>query len=127
MNFRNKYLLIAIRTLFGLALIAIGVMGFFVEPPADQLTEKGAAALAGLEALGVSKFILIVEIFAGLLLITGFMPAFGAILAAPIVVGINVYHLVQEPSTIVPGLVFALFNAYLGYAYWDKYKAIFKR
>lgn len=127
MNFRNKYLLISIRTLFGLALIAVGVMGFIFEPPADQLTEKGAAALAGIEALGISKFILIVEIFAGLLLTTGFLPAFGAILSAPIVTGIVVYHLVQEPSTIIPGLILAFLNAYLGYAYWDKYKAIFKR
>lgn len=127
MNFKNKYLVISLRTLFGLALIAVGVMGFFVEPPADQLTEKGAAAIAGLEALGIAKFILIVEILAGLMLVTGFLPALGAILAAPIVVGIVMYHIVQEPSSIVPGLVFAVLNAYLGYAYWDKYKAIFKR
>jgi hypothetical protein len=31
------------------------------------------------------------------------------------------------PNFIISGVIVCLFNAYLGYAYWDKYKALFKR
>jgi putative oxidoreductase len=127
MNFKNKYLLITLRTLFGLALIAIGVMGLFMDPPTEGMSEAGAAALAGIEALGLVQLIAVVEIIAGLFIVTGFLPAFGALLSAPIIVVMVAFHAVKEPSTIVPSLVFALLNAYMGYAYWDKYKAIFKR
>lgn len=127
MDFRNKYLVITIRSLFGLALIAFGAMGLFMQPPTEGMTPAMAAALQGMNDLGITKLIMVIELVAGLLIITGFLPAFGALLFAPIAVGILAVHIAKEPSTIVPGLVIALLNAYLGYAYWDKYKAIFTK
>ncbi len=127
MDFRNKYLLITIRTLFGLALIALGAMGLFMQMPTEGLTPAMAAAVQGMSDLGIAKLIAAIELFAGLIIITGFLPAFGALLFAPITVAILAVHIVKEPSTIAPGIIIALFNAYLGYAYWDKYKAIFTK
>lgn len=127
MDFRNKYLVLTLRSLFGLALIAIGGMGLFVAPPTEGITPAAAAAIQGLENLGVGKFIAVIEIIAGLLTITGFLPALGVLLAAPISVGIIVFHIVREPATILPGVIFALLNIYLGYVYWDTYKPMFKR
>ena len=125
MNFRNKYLVITIRSLFGLALIALGIMGLFLQMPTEGLTPAMAAAVQGMSDLGIVKLIAAIELFAGLIIITGFLPAFGALLFAPITVGILVVHIAKEPSTIIPGLIIALLNAYFGYVYWDKYKAIF--
>jgi uncharacterized membrane protein YphA (DoxX/SURF4 family) len=127
MDFRNKYLLLTLRTLFGLMLLLMGGMGLFMAPPTEGLSEASAAALQGLDSLGIGKFIAVVEIIAGLLIITGFLPALGAVLVAPITVGIIVFHAVREPATIVAGIVFALFNIYLAYAYWDKFKPLFQR
>ena len=127
MNFRNKYLVITIQSLFGLALIALGIMGLFLNMPTDGFSPAMAAAIQGLNDLGIAKLIAAIELIAGLIIITGFLPAFGALLFAPITVGILTVHIVKEPSTILPGIIVALMNAYLGYAYWDKYKAVFSR
>ena len=125
MDFRNKYLVITIRSLFGLALIALGAMGLFLQMPTDGLTPAMAAALQGMNDLGITKLIAVIELVSGLFIITGFLPAFGVLLFTPITVGILAVHIVKEPSTILPGVIIALLNAYLGYAYWEKYKAIF--
>ena len=125
MELRNKYLLITLRTIFGLALVAFGVMGLFFNPPTEGLTPATAAALQGLDALGVAQLIALAELIAGLLIITGFLPALGALLVAPITVGIIVFHLMREPSTIVPGIIFSALNLYFGYVYWEKYKSLF--
>ncbi len=127
MDFRNKYLVITIRSLFGLALIALGIMGLFLQMPTEGLTPAMAAAVQGMNDLGIVKLIAVIELFSGIIIITGFLPAFGALLFTPITVGILAVHIVKEPSTILPGLIIALLNAYLGYAYWDKYKAIFTK
>ncbi len=127
MDFRNKYLVITIRTVFGLALLALGVLGLFMTPPTEGMTPPMLAALAGMEALGIAKLIAVVEIVAGLFIVSGFLPAFGTLLFTPITVGILAVHIAKEPSTIVPGLVFALINAYLGYVYWHQYKPLFMK
>ena len=125
MDFRNKYLIITVRSLFGLALTLLGVMGLFMAPPTEGMTPAMAAALEGMNALGIVKLLAVIELIAGLFIITGFLPAFGTLLFTPITVGILAVHIAKEPSTIVPGIVFALMNAYLGYAYWNQYKPMF--
>ena len=125
MDFRNKYLVITVRSLFGLALTLLGVMGLFMAPPTEGMTPAMAAALEGMNALGIVKLLAVIELIAGLFIVTGFLPAFGTVLFTPITVGILAVHIAKEPSTIVPGFVFALMNAYLGYAYWNQYKPMF--
>jgi putative oxidoreductase len=128
MDFKNKYLVITLRSLLGLALVASGILGLFMgSPPAEMLTAPAAAAFAGMEALGVLKVIALMELVSGLMLLSGQMPALGAILAAPIIVVMVVYHIAREPATIVPSLVLALLNAYMGYVYWPKYKPLFHK
>ena len=128
MDFKNKYLVITLRSLLGLALVACGIMGLIMgPPPAEMLSEAGAASFAGMQALGILKVIAVVEIIAGLMLLSGRMPALGAILAAPIIVVMVVYHIAKEPATIVPSLVLALLNAYMGYVYWAKFKPLFTK
>lgn len=95
--------------------------------PTEGLSPAMAAALQGMNDLGITKLIAAIELVAGLMIITGFLPAFGALLFAPIVVGILALHITKEPSTILPGIIITLLELYLGYAYWDKYKAIFTK
>ncbi|MEK6867994.1 MAG: hypothetical protein AABX98_04175 [Nanoarchaeota archaeon] len=127
MDFRNKYLVITLRSLFGLALIALGVLGLFMDPPTEGMTPAMLAALQGMDALGIAKLIAVIELAAGLMLVTGFLPAFGVLLFVPIEVGILAVHIAKELNTILPGLIFGLITAYFGYVYWDKYKALFTK
>lgn len=76
---------------------------------------------------GIFQMIKVTETVAGLMLVIGFLPALAAIFIAPIAVGIVVVNSMIAPNFIISGVIVCLLNAYLGYAYWDKYKALFKR
>ncbi len=128
MNFRNRYLLITIRTLFGLLLIFSGVAGFLAAGKSmEGVPAPMVEATTVLWNTGIFQMIKVTEIAAGLMLLTGFLPALAAIFVAPIAVGIVVVNSMIAPDMIVSGIIVCLLNAYLGYAYWDKYKALFKR
>ncbi len=127
MNFRNKYLLITIRTLFGLMMTFSGVMGFLAGSSMEGVPPEMIPTMQTLLKTGIFQMIKTTEIVAGLMLVIGFLPALAAIFIAPIAVGIVVVNSMIAPDMIISGVIVCLFNAYLGYAYWDKYKALFKR
>jgi hypothetical protein len=135
MNFRNKWLVGTVRILLGIMLLGIGGSGLYFilsgnMPEVPGKTEAVIAAEAGLMAAGVLVFAKVVELIGGVLLLANFRPAFAALLLAPIAVGVLLYDLVlwsHAPGAIVFAGVFFVLNAYLGYVYWDKYKAIFTK
>ena len=67
------------------------------------------------------------EIVAGLMLVTGFLPALAAIFLAPICIGVIIFNARVSPAYLPTGFIISAFNAFIGYAYWDKYKALFAR
>jgi uncharacterized membrane protein YphA (DoxX/SURF4 family) len=127
MNFRNKYLLITIRTLFGLLMIFSGAMGFLAGSSMEGVPPEMAEATKVLLNTGIFQMIKVTEIVAGIMLVTGFLPALAAIFIAPIAVGIVVVNSMIAPSMVISGIIVCILNAYMGYAYWDKYKTLFKR
>jgi hypothetical protein len=65
-------------------------------------------------------------VIAGLLLLSGRLPAFALLLLAPIVINILAFHAILEPAGIgLPLLVVAL-EAYLGYRYFSAFRAVFE-
>jgi hypothetical protein len=61
------------------------------------------------------------------MLMFGIFPALATLFLAPDVVGILIVNARLMPSFLwIGGIVFVL-TAYLGYAYWDKYKQLFAR
>lgn len=135
MDFRNKWLVGTARILLGLLLLGIGGSGLYFVlsgniPEVPGKTEAIIAAEAGLMAAGITVFAKIIEIIGALLLLTNFRPAFAVVLLAPIAVGVVLYDLVlwmHVPGAGVFAFLFFFLNAYLGYVYWDKYKAIFTK
>ena len=127
MNFRNRYLLNTIRILFGLFFVFSGVAGLLIGKSAKGVPENMIAPTQSLWSMGIFQMIKVTEIVAGLMLVVGFLPALAAIFIAPIGIGIIVFSFMLVPMNIPVGIIVCLFNAYLGYAYWDKYKALFER
>ncbi len=128
MNFRNKYLVMTIRILFGLMMIFSGVTGFLAAGKSmEGVPPEMIESTKVLFNTGIFQMIKVTEIVAGLMLVIGFLPALAAIFIAPIAVGIVVVNSMIAPNLIISGVIVCLLNAYLGYAYWDKYKALFKR
>ncbi len=127
-DLRNRKLVMAIRILVGLFFIMSGVGGLMT----DTTTMKGIPepmipTMRVLWDTGIFQYIKVTEVIAGLMLVTGFLPALAAIFLAPICLGVVIVNSRTAPEYVVTGVIVCIFNAYLGYVYWDKYKALFVR
>ncbi len=127
MNFRNKYLVLTVRILLGLLMTFSGVMGFIAGSQMKGTPPEMLATLQPLWSAGIMQLIKATELVAGLMLLFGVLPALAAIFLAPVMVGLLVYGVFVVPSLIPFAIVLTLANAYFGYVYWEKYKAIFSK
>jgi uncharacterized membrane protein YphA (DoxX/SURF4 family) len=84
-------------------------------------------ALQQFWATGILQMIKVTEVVAGLMLVTGFLPALAAIFLAPICIGVIVFNARMAPNYVISGIVISALTAYIGYVYWDTYRALFRR
>lgn len=127
MNYRNRTFVMAVRILFGLFFIMSGVGGLMTGQSLKGVPEPMIPTMQILWHTGILQYIKITEAAAGLMLVTGFLPWLAAIFLAPICIGVIIVNARISPEYIIMGVGISLVNAYLGYAYWDKYKALFER
>lgn len=129
MNLRNKYLSTTIRTLFGLFMLFSGASGLWMiyTGGMEGVPESMVPFFAELKNSGILYMIKVTETVAGLMLVLNLFPALGAIFLAPIAIGIIVVNAMLTPQYVPMGILVAIFDIYLGYLYWDKYKALFAR
>ena len=71
------------------------------------------------------QMVKVTEIVPGFMLLFGIFPALATLFLAPDVVGIVIVNVRLMPSFLWIGAIVFVLTAYLGYAYWDKYKSIF--
>jgi len=127
MNLRNRRLVITIRILLGLIMLASGISGLLMGNSTQGIPEQMVAFSQVFWASGIFQMVKVTEIVAGAMLIFGIFPALAVLFQAPDVVGIVIVNARLIPSFLwIGGIVFVM-TAYLGYAYWDKYKTIFTR
>ena len=127
MNFRNRYLVIAIRVLLGLIMLASGISGLMMGNSAKGVPAQMVAFTQVFWASGIFQMVKVAEIVAGFMLLFNIFPALATLFLAPDVVGIVVVNSRLMPSFLWIGLAVFVLTAYLGYAYWNKYKLIFSR
>lgn len=128
LNFRNKWLVITVRTLLGLMFIFSGVTGIMAGLNGmEGIPAPMLPATQALWDMGIFQMIKVTEIIGGLMLVTGFLPALGAIFLAPICVGVIVFDSQVAPGYYASGIIVSLANMFMGYAYWDKFKSLFSR
>jgi hypothetical protein len=104
-----------------------GISGLMAGFDMQGVPEPMIAVSRSLWSMGIFQMIKITEIVAGLMLVAGFLPALALLFVAPICIGIIVFDLHVAPAYIASGIVVTLLTGYLGYAYWDKYAALFTR
>jgi uncharacterized membrane protein YphA (DoxX/SURF4 family) len=127
MNLRNRKVIITLRTLLGLMFLFSGVTGLMAGASMQGVPEPMVVPFQTLWQTGIIPMIKITEIVAGLMLVMGFLPALALLFVSPICVGIIVVNSMIAPAYLPTGIAVTLVTAYLGYAYWDKYRAIFAR
>src|ERR1700730_2122143 len=127
MNFRNRYLVIAIRILLGLIMLASGISGLLMGNSTKGVPPQMVTFTQVFWASGIFQMVKVTEIVAGLMLLFGILPALATLFLSPDVVGIVVVNARLIPSFLWDGGIVFVLTVYLGYAYWDKYKSIFSR
>ncbi len=127
MDFRNRYVVITIRMLLGLVMLASGVSGLMMGKSAQGVPPQMVAFTQMFWASGIFQMVKVTEIVAGFMLLVGTFPALAILFLAPDAIGIVVVNARLMPSFLWIGLVVFVLTAYLGYAYWDRYKPIFWR
>jgi len=127
MNARNKYVINTLRILFGLFMVFSGVSGLLMGNSTEGIPENMVLTTQVLRDTGIFQMIKVTELVAGAMLLVGFLPALAVILLAPIAVGIVIVNAMTAPAFLIIGIIVCLFEAYFGFVYWDKYRALFKR
>ena len=114
--------LLGLSIIFGLFMLNSGINKFTNHMPMPEMSDS---ALATIIAFGKSGWLMVLvglaEILGGLLLLLPKSRSLGAIVLFPVILGIFVFHAVQEPSGMVIGVVLLLINLFLIYSYKDKY------
>ena len=93
----------------------------------EGIPEAMVEATKALQMNGLFYMIKITELITGLMLVLNFRPALALLGIAPVAVGIIVFNANIAPAYVISGVIVSLFTAFLGYAYWDKYKPLFTK
>ena len=121
-------LVLAARLLLGLVFVIFGLNGFLHFIPMPPMPVEAMAFMSGLMKSGyMIPLIKIVEIIAGLFILTGMYLPLGLVLLAPIVINILLFHLVLAPDGLGMALVITILHLYLAYANKDKFAELLKK
>ncbi|MCU1323310.1 MAG: DoxX family protein [Acidobacteriaceae bacterium] len=116
---------LVVRILLGLVFFAFGMIGILNLVKAE-LPAGDAGVFSGiLMTHGYMKFISLLEIIAGLLLLVGRFVPLGLVILGPILVNILLYHLLLDPKGIAPGIVVTLMEVFLIWAYRRSFRGLF--
>lgn len=108
-----------LRILLGLAFLTFGLNYFapFLPTPSAVHPPEALAFLGAMVTSGLLGFVKGIEIAAGLALLANRAVPLALALLAPILVGINYFHLALDPSGSLPGLVLLAIELVLAWSY----------
>src|ERR1700740_2731195 len=98
MNFRNRYLVMAMRILLGLIMLASGISGLLMGNSTQGVPAQMVGFMQVFWASGIFQMVKVTEIVAGFMLLVGIFPALATLLLAPDVVGIVIVNARVMPS-----------------------------
>lgn len=127
MNLRNRRLVVTVRVLLGVVMFLSGVSGLLMGNSTEGVPPQMVAFTQVFWASGIFQMVKVTEVVAGLMLVFGIFPALATLFLAPDVVGIVIVNARLMPSFLWLGVIVFVLTAFLGYAYWDRYRPLFTR
>jgi uncharacterized membrane protein YphA (DoxX/SURF4 family) len=120
-----KIAVVIARIVLGLPFLIFGLNNFFHFIPMQPIPGDAGTLVMIMYTHGWLVFHGILYVVAGLLLVVGRYVPVALVVLGSIIVNILVFHLTLAPSGIGPGLVCAVLEVFLIWAYWPAFRGIF--
>ena len=124
----NSKVTMVLRILLGLYILMFGLNKFFNFLPMDHssMSEAAMGYMGGLAATKTIILVAIVEIAAGLSLLSNKFTALMLLILMSVSVNAVLFHATLEQGTIAGALILLVLNVVLLYAHRDKYADLLK-
>lgn len=122
-----KIAVLIVRVLLGLAFLASGLIGILHPMAPPPTMPPNAATLSSIFMVsGWMKFVDVLMILGGLLLLVGRYVPLGLVMLGPILINILLFHLCLEGGHgIVPGVVLTVLEVFLIWVYRLSFRGLF--
>jgi uncharacterized membrane protein YphA (DoxX/SURF4 family) len=120
-----KFAVIGARVLLGLVFVVFGLNGFFnfIEPP--EMNETAGAFIGALAGTGYFMMVVkLVEVVAGVMILTGRFLPLGLILLAPVSVHILLFHIFLDQAGLGMAIFIIVMQLFLAWAYRDSFRGV---
>lgn len=118
----------AARIIFGLMWVTFGVNFFLHFIPQPPPPEQAMTFLTGLTANPLFfPLMKVVEITCGVLLLANLAVPLALVILAPITLNIFLYHVALDPAGAAMAVLMVAIHVFLGYAYFNSFKPLFRR
>lgn len=124
----KQKVLMVLSILFGLMFINSGLNKFFnYMPMPEDMPEKMMSVMTAFMTIGwLMPLVAVAEITGGILFMFRKLRALGAVIIFPILIGILLIHLIQEPSGLPIAIVLMAINLWVIFENWQKYLPMIK-
>ena len=120
-----KLLVTICRTLMGLLFLFASISVLFKLVPQPELTGNVKIFMDGMLAAGyLFPLVKITELVCGVAFVVNRFAALAAVVIAPIIVNILLFHLFVDTSGLPVAIFLVLANALVAYSNWDKYRPL---
>ncbi len=120
----GKVILVA-RILLGLMFFIFGLNGLLQFLHMPMPTGDAGTLMTIMSGHGWLKFVSVLQVIGGLLLLVGRYVPLGLVILGPIVVNILLYHFLMEPTGMAPGVLAAVLEIFLIWAYRLSFRGLF--
>lgn len=118
--------ILAARILLGLMFFVFGLNGILHFLPMPAMPDNDASRLSAIMmAHGWMTFVAVLQVIGGLLLLVGRYVPMALVILGPIIVNILLYHFLLDPKGVAPGLLAALLEIFLIWAYRLSFRGLF--
>ena len=129
----KKWVGLLARTVVGAIFLVFGTNGLlglffgytFIEMSSPEEGSFIAQYFNVLAGSYILKTVKIIEVLGGFMLLSGVFLPLGAVLLAPIVVNIFLFHFTLEPGEMAMAVLLLAGEGLIAWAYWDYFKSLF--
>ena len=120
-----KIAVVIARIVLGLPFLIFGLNNFFHFIPMQPMPGDAGAFATIMATHGWLIFHGLLYVIAGVLLIVGRYVPVALVILGPILVNILLFHFTLAPTGFAPGIICAVLELFLIYAYWPAFRGIF--